>query len=91
MLTSINVEILGDVLHELGVFRSLASTKEIAMGFFNVKLLLFKQIEVFQSFVQNMNKNFQILVFNIQKIVYMTRVITKLKHCHLGTKNLDIS
>jgi hypothetical protein len=91
MLTSISVEILGDVLHELGVFRSLTSTKEITMGFFNVKLLFFKQTEVLQSFRQNMNKNFQTLVSNIQRIVCMTRVITNLKHCHLGTKNLDIS
>jgi hypothetical protein len=72
-------------LHELGIFRSLVSTKEIAMGFFNVKLLFFKQIEVFESFGQNMNKSFQILVSNIQRIDCMTRVITNLKHCHLVT------
>jgi hypothetical protein len=91
MLASISVEMFCDVLHELGVFRSLASTKEIAMGFFNVKLLFFKQIEVLQSFWQNMNKNFQILVSNIQRIVYTIKVITNLKHCQVGTKNLDIS
>jgi len=41
MPTSISVEILGDVLHELGVFRTLASTKEIAMGFFNIIFFFF--------------------------------------------------